>query len=109
MLIQIGGLGVITAAVTFLLFAGKNVSLKERSAMQEAIAAPAIGGIVRLTKFILKGTLLIEVLGALLLLPVFYGDYGQEGRLDGEYFMPYRLFAMRALISSDARGSSICP
>ncbi len=79
MLIQIGGLGVITAAVTFLLFAGKNVSLKERSAMQEAIAAPAIGGIVRLTKFILKGTLLIEVLGALLLLPVFYGDYGRKG------------------------------
>ena len=78
-LIQIGGLGVITAAVTFLLLAGKNVSLKERSAMQEAIAAPSVGGIVRLTRFILKGTFLIEFFGALLLLPTFCADYGRKG------------------------------
>lgn len=57
LLIQIGGLGVITAAVTFLMLSGKNISLKERSAMQDAISAPVVGGIVRLTRFILKGTL----------------------------------------------------
>ena len=33
LLIQIGGLGVITAAVTFLMLSGRNISLKERSAM----------------------------------------------------------------------------
>ena len=32
--------------------------------MREAVAAPQVGGIVRMTRFILKGTLLIEGLGA---------------------------------------------
>ena len=79
LLIQIGGLGVITGAVTFLMLAGRNITLKERSAMQDAISAPAVGGIVRLTRFILKGTFLVELLGALALLPVFCRDYGWRG------------------------------
>ena len=79
LLIQIGGLGVITGAVTFLMLAGRNITLKERSAMQDAISAPAVGGIVRLTRFILKGTFLVELLGALALLPVFCRDYGLRG------------------------------
>ena len=79
LLIQIGGLGVITGAVTFLMLAGRNITLKERSAMQDAISAPAVGGIVRLTRFILKGTFLVELLGALALLPAFCRDYGLRG------------------------------
>ena len=79
LLIQIGGLGVITAAVTFLMLSGRNISLKERSAMQDAISAPVVGGIVRLTRFILKGTFLVELVGALALLPVFCRDYGLRG------------------------------
>ena len=79
LLIQIGGLGVITGAVTFLMLSGRNITLKERSAMQDAISAPAVGGIVRLTRFILKGTFLVELLGALALLPVFCRDYGLRG------------------------------
>ena len=79
LLIQIGGLGVITAAVTFLMLSGKNISLKERSAMQDAISAPVVGGIVRLTRFILKGTFLVELVGALALGPAFCRDYGLRG------------------------------
>ena len=79
LLIQIGGLGVITAAVTFLMLSGKNFSLKERSAMQDAISAPVVGGIVRLTRFVLKGTFLVELVGALALLPAFCRDYGLRG------------------------------
>ena len=79
LLIQIGGLGVITGAVPFLMLAGRNITLKERSAMQDAISAPAVGGIVRLTRFILKGTFLVELLGALALLPAFCRDYGLRG------------------------------
>ena len=79
LLIQIGGLGVITGAVTFLMLAGRNITLKERSAMQDAISAPAVGGIVRLTRFILKGTFLVELVGALALLPAFCRDYGWRG------------------------------
>ena len=47
--------------------------------MKDAISAPKVGGIVRLTRFILKGTMLIETAGAVLLLPVFLSDYGLKG------------------------------
>ena len=78
-LIQIGGLGVITVAASFALLSGRKISLMQRSTMQNAISAHKVGGIVRLTKFILKGTLFIEMAGALALLPVFYHDFGRKG------------------------------
>ena len=76
LLIQIGGMGVVTMVVLMSLIAGRRIGLKQRSTMQEAIAAPNLGGIVKLTGFIIKTTLVIEGLGALLLFPVFYKDYG---------------------------------
>ena len=78
-LIQIGGLGVITVAASFALLSGRRISLMQRSTMQDAISAPKVGGIVRLTRFILRGTFLIELLGALAVLPVFCRDYGWRG------------------------------
>lgn len=78
-LIQIGGLGVITVAAAFALLSGKKISLMQRSVMQEAIAAPKVGGIVRLTGFVLKATLLIELTGALVMMPVFIKDFGIKG------------------------------
>ncbi len=65
-LIQIGGLGVITTAVSFFLLTGKKIGLKERYTLQESISAPQMGGIVRMTTFILRAVLLIEGLGAIL-------------------------------------------
>ena len=56
LLIQIGGLGVITVGAAFALLSGRKISLKQRSTMQEATAAPQMGGIVRLTGFILRIT-----------------------------------------------------
>ena len=78
-LIQIGGLGVVTVAASVSLLSGKKISLMQRSTMQDAMSAPKVRGIVRLTRFILKGTFLIEAAGALLLLPVFLSDYGLKG------------------------------
>ncbi len=78
-LIQIGGLGVVTIAASFALLSGRKISLMQRSTMQDAISAPKVGGIVRLTRFILRGTFLIELLGALAMLPVFCHDYGWRG------------------------------
>ena len=78
-LIQIGGLGVVTVAASVSLLSGKRISLMQRSTIQDAISAPKVGGIVRLTRFILKGTFLIETIGAMLLLPVFLSDYGLKG------------------------------
>lgn len=75
-LIQIGGLGVITIAVSVARFSGRKIGLMQRSTMQEAIAAPQMGGIVRLTGFILKMGVLIEGIGALLLLPPMVAEFG---------------------------------
>ena len=78
-LIQIGGLGVVTVAASFALLSGRKISLMQRSTMQDAISAPKVGGIVKLTGFILKGTFLFELVGALAMMPVFCRDYGLKG------------------------------
>ncbi len=75
-LIQIGGMGVITVAVSIAVISGRKIGLMQRSTMQEAIAAPQVGGIVRMTELILKGTFLIELMGAMLLAPTFCRDFG---------------------------------
>ncbi len=76
LLIQIGGLGVVTVAGAFSILSGRRIGLMQRSTMQEAIAAPNVGGIVRLTGFILKTALSVELLGAALLFPVFCREFG---------------------------------
>ena len=73
-LIQIGGMGVITIGLAIITVTGKRIGLSQRSAMQESISAPQIGGIIRLTSFILKTSAIIELTGALLLMPVFCRD-----------------------------------
>lgn len=79
LLIQIGGLGVIMVAAAFALLSGRKITLMQRSTMQEAIAAPKVGGIVRLTRFALRATMLIEFLGAALMMPTFIKDFGAKG------------------------------
>ena len=79
LLIQVGGLGVVTVAASFALLSGRKISLMQRSTMQDAISAPNVGGIVRLTRFILRGTFVMELLGVAAMLPVFCRDYGWHG------------------------------
>ena len=79
LLIQIGGMGVITVAVAIAMASGKRISLMQRSTMQDAISAPQVGGIVRFTSFILKGTFLFELLGAAALMTVFVPEQGLWG------------------------------
>ena len=78
-LIQIGGLGVITVGASFSLLSGRRISLSQRGRMQEAISAPKVGGIVRLTGFVIRTSLMIEGIGALCMLPVFCRDFGVSG------------------------------
>ncbi len=75
-LIQIGGLGVITVALLLNLIGGRKIGLGQRTLMQEAINAPRVGGIVRLTRFLIRGVILVEGIGALFLLVQFAQDYG---------------------------------
>ena len=70
LLIQIGGLGVVTVAVSIATIAGRKIGLMQRSTMQEAIAAPKMGGIVEDDYFYLKTSFLIELIGAVILFPV---------------------------------------
>ncbi|EGC03774.1 TrkH family potassium uptake protein [Ruminococcus albus] len=75
-LIQIGGMGVITIGLAIIKASGRKIGLWQRSTMQESISAPQVGGIVKLTGFILKTSLIIELIGAALLAPVFCNDLG---------------------------------
>ena len=79
LLIQIGGMGVVTVAVAFAKLSGKKISLMQRNTMQEAISAHQTGGIVQLTGFVIKATLMFELLGMLAMLPVFCKQFGARG------------------------------
>ena len=70
-LIQIGGMGVVTLTVMLTSLTGKQIGLSTRSTMQEAVSAPNLGGIVKYTGFIVKGVILFELAGAALMAPVF--------------------------------------
>ncbi len=75
-LIQTGGMGVVTAAVSLAFVSGRKIGLMQRSAMQESISAPQVGGIVRLTRFIVLTSVTLEAAGALLLIPSMISRFG---------------------------------
>lgn len=76
LLIQIGGLGVVTMAVAIHMISGKKIGLGQRSQMQQSISAPQIQGIVKLARFIILSALAIEGIGAAALAPRLIPDYG---------------------------------
>ena len=76
LLIQVGGMGVVTMAVAIFIFSGKRIGLKQRWVMQESISAPQVGGIVRMTDFILKTAFAIEGIGAAILAVRFCPRFG---------------------------------
>lgn len=75
-MIQIGGLGFMTVGVFFSIILRRKIGLRTRGMLQESVNTLQIGGIVRLTKKIIKGTILFEGLGALALSVRFIGDFG---------------------------------
>lgn len=66
-LIQVGGLGFMTVCITAVSVTHRKIGMSSRIIMQNAISAPHMGGIVRMTRFVFLGTLATEALGALLL------------------------------------------
>lgn len=67
LLIQIGGLGIMTMATSVALIVGRKITLKSRLIMQEALNQFTLQGVVRLTRYIIFMTLFIEALGAIFL------------------------------------------
>lgn len=76
LLIQIGGLGFITMGTAVSLMLRRKIGLKERGWIKESFNALDIGGVVRLIRLVLKGSLLFEGVGALLLFTRFYPRMG---------------------------------
>ena len=67
--------------------------------MQDSISAPQMGGIVRMTGFILRATLAMELTGAVFWLFVFCGEMGGWKKDSGMHFsIRFRRFVMQVLI-----------
>jgi trk system potassium uptake protein len=66
-LIQFGGLGIMTMATTVALFIGKKITFRERLVMQEALNHFSLEGLVRLVKYVLAVTLLVESVAAVVI------------------------------------------
>lgn len=78
-LIQIGGLGVMTITTLFAVVMGRKIQLRSRLIAQESLNSLKFGGIVKLIKLLVKATLLIEFIGGILLSCCLYPKYGIEG------------------------------
>ena len=75
-LIQVGGMGFLTIAVGFAMLFRQKIGLRQRDLLKESVNAMEIGGIVRLAKKIIAGTVIIEAIGAILLFIRFFPEYG---------------------------------
>ncbi|MCF6461629.1 TrkH family potassium uptake protein [Clostridium sp. Cult3] len=75
-LIQIGGLGFMTSATIMALLIGKKISLKERLIIKEQLNQDALSGMVRLTKYVILSTFMIESIGAIFLSTRFIPRFG---------------------------------
>lgn len=75
-LIQIGGLGFMTITTLFSLIVKKRINLKERLLIQESLNQIDLSGLVKLTRYILLMTFVIEGIGALILSTVFIPQFG---------------------------------
>ncbi len=111
LLIQIGGLGIVTVTLLIFMLSGRKISLSQRLIMKDAISADRVGGILKLTSFILKFTLVFEALGSLILYPVFSKEYGKVNGLGYAVFHSVSAFCNAGFDLMGIHGdySSLCP
>ena len=79
LLIQVGGLGIITVMASFVVFMNRKLGLGDRVLLQDAFNLNSLAGLGAFIKKVLLGTFLVEGIGALLYLPVFVRDFGLKG------------------------------
>ena len=80
-LIQIGGLGFMSAATLFVFFLRKRIGLKQRLVMAQALSVSDMDGIVNLQKTVLKGSFAVESVGAAILFVRFLPEFGFSNAL----------------------------
>jgi len=74
-LIQIGGLGIMTMSTLVAFIIGKKITLKERLIIQEDLNQFKISGLVRLVRYVIGFTLMFEGIGALIMFIRLLKDY----------------------------------
>lgn len=100
LLIQFGGLGVVTFTTLFLIILGKRITIRQRLLIQDAYNLETLSGLVRTSLRVLKSALIVEGIGAvctcLYLFPntVYFQEYG------GLSLMLFQPFAMREWMCS---------
>jgi trk system potassium uptake protein TrkH len=78
-LIQTGGLGIVTVAAAIATASGKRISLLQRNVLQESMSAYRTGGIPGLISLAVRVALTAEAAGALIMMPSFCGAFGPQG------------------------------
>ncbi len=78
-MIQIGGLGVITIMSGLMILLHKKMGIGDRMLLQDAFNLNSLSGLVRFVKKVVGGTLIIEGIGALLYMMVFIPQFGAKG------------------------------
>lgn len=78
-LIQIGGLGIITIMTGLMILLNKRMGISDRLLIQDAFNLNTMSGLVKFVKKVLFGTLVIEGIGALLYMLVFVPEFGARG------------------------------
>ena len=78
-LIQVGGLGIITIMASITIFLNKKMGLGDRVLLQDAFNLNTLSGLDMFVKKVIKGTFLIEGIGACLYMFVFVPQFGLKG------------------------------
>lgn len=78
-LIQIGGLGIITIMSGFMLLLNRKMGVSDRLLIQDAFNLNTMAGLTKFVKNVLLGTFIIEGIGALLYMAVFVPQFGLKG------------------------------
>ena len=78
-LIQVGGLGVVTIMSALMILLQKRMGIGDRLLLQDAFNLNSLSGIVRFVKRVILGTALVEGIGALLYMTVFVPEFGVKG------------------------------
>ena len=78
-LIQIGGLGIITIMSGLMIGFHKKMGIGDRMLIQDAFNLNTLSGLVKFIKKVLIGTFVVEGIGALLYMTVFVPEYGAKG------------------------------
>lgn len=96
-LIQIGGLGIITFMTAVMLLFNQKIDISDRLLIQDAFNLNTLSGIVTFVKKVLAGTLTVEGIGACFYTLVFVPQFGAKG-IWISIFNSVSHFAMRVLI-----------